>query len=234
MVQSIGVQSIAANYERLRARLQAAAERAGRSPAEIALIAVSKQQPASAMRAVYTLGQRAFGESYVQEALAKQAELADLEGIEWHFIGRIQANKTRLIATHFAWVHGLADVRHAQRLSAQRPPDHPPLKVCLQVNLSGESSKSGVAPEALPELLAACIELPHLEVCGLMTLPAPAIGEETQRRAFRALRELRDRLASPRHPLPVLSMGMSDDLEAAILEGSTLVRVGTALFGARA
>ncbi|QIK36892.1 YggS family pyridoxal phosphate-dependent enzyme [Caldichromatium japonicum] len=226
-------QDIAANYERLMARIRSAAERAGRSPETIQLIAVGKQQPAAAIRALYALGQRAFGESYVQEALGKQAELADLKDIEWHFIGRIQANKTRALAAHFAWVHGLADRHHAERLSAQHPPERLPLRVCLQVNLSGEASKSGVAPEALPELLAACKSLPNFEVCGLMTLPAPAMGEEAQRRPFRRLRELRDRLATPSHPLPVLSMGMSDDLEAAILEGATQVRVGTALFGNR-
>lgn len=225
--------SIAENYEHLQARIRAAAERAGRSPESIRLIAVSKQQPPQAIRIAYGLGQRAFGESYVQEALAKQSELADLQDIEWHFIGRIQSNKTRAIAAHFAWVHGLSDIHHAERLSAQRPADRPPLRVCIQVNLSGEASKSGVTPEAAAELLAACIALPRLEVCGLMTLPAPVADEDAQRLPFRALRALRDRLATPEHPLPVLSMGMSDDLEAAILEGATHVRIGTALFGPR-
>jgi pyridoxal phosphate enzyme (YggS family) len=215
------------------ARIQAATERAGRPAGSVSLIAVSKKQPAEAIRAAHAAGQHAFGESYLQEALDKQTLLTDLDDIEWHFIGRIQSNKTRQIAAHFDWVHGLADLGHARRLSEQRPASRPPLNVCLQVNLSGETSKGGVMPDEVGALLEQCRELPGLRVRGLMTLPAPSEDEAEQRRPFRALRELRDRLAAPECPLEVLSMGMSDDLEAAILEGATQVRIGTAVFGAR-
>ena len=224
---------IAQHRNQILARIQAATERAGRPAGSVVLIAVSKKQPATAIRAAHAAGQRAFGESYLQEALDKQARLADLADIEWHFIGRIQSNKTRQIAAHFDWVHGLADLGHARRLSEQRPASRPPLNVCLQVNLSGETSKGGVAPDAVGALLEQCRELPGLRVRGLMTLPAPSEDETEQRRPFRALRELRDRLATPDCPLEVLSIGMSDDLEAAILEGATQVRIGTAVFGAR-
>lgn len=224
--------TVAAGLARVRARIAAACREAGRAPGSVGLIAVGKRQPAAAVRAAYLAGQRAFGESYVQEAQDKQAALADLD-IEWHFIGRIQTNKTRAIALAFDWVHGLCDPDHARRLSAQRPADRPPLAVCLQTNLEGESSKAGVAPAALPGLLAACAGLPGLRVAGLMTLPAPRADREGQRVPLRALRLLRDRLATPECPLSCLSMGMSDDLEAAILEGATLVRIGTAVFGAR-
>lgn len=220
------------NLRQTQARIRTAAERAGRDPESVALIAVSKKQSAEAIRAAYEAGQRAFGESYLQEALDKMALLTDLD-IDWHFIGRIQANKTRQIATHFAWVHGLADPAHARRLSEQRPGEMPPLNVCLQVNLSGESSKGGIEPSAVPDLLNLCETLPGLRVRGLMTLPAPSDDETTQRQPFRALRMLRDQLATPTQPLSCLSMGMSDDLEAAILEGATFVRIGTAIFGER-
>ena len=220
------------NLRQVRSRIQAACERADRAPASVELIAVSKKQPADAIRAAYRLGQRAFGESYVQEALDKIARLADL-AIEWHFIGRVQANKTRQIATHFDWVHGLADPAHARRLNEQRPADAAPLNVCLQVNLSGEPSKEGIEPAAAADLLAVCDALPRLRVRGLMTLPAPAEGEAAQRQPFQALRNLRDQLATPTRPLTCLSMGMSDDLEAAILEGASFVRIGTAIFGPR-
>ncbi|TCT21943.1 YggS family pyridoxal phosphate-dependent enzyme [Thiobaca trueperi] len=223
---------IEASLRQTQARIRTAAERAGRDPESVALIAVSKKQSAEAIRAAYEAGQRAFGESYLQEALDKISQLADLD-IDWHFIGRIQANKTRQIATHFAWVHGLADSAHARRLSEQRPGEMPPLNVCLQVNLSGESSKGGIEPSAVPDLLNLCETLPGLRVRGLMTLPAPSDDETTQRQPFRALRMLRDQLATPTRPLSCLSMGMSDDLEAAILEGATFVRIGTAIFGER-
>ena len=216
----------------VQARILAATRQAGRAPDSVGLVAVSKHQDASALRAAYAAGQRAFGESYVQEALDKQAQLTDL-AIEWHFIGRLQTNKTRLIAAGFDWVHGLADLGHARRLSEQRPAGRPPLKVCLQVNTSGEASKGGVAPGAVADLLAVCAGLPGLQVMGLMTLPAPAADPHGRREPLRALRLLRDRLATPEQPLGCLSMGMSDDLEAAVLEGATLVRIGTAIFGAR-
>ena len=223
---------IAVNLQGVLDRIQAASTLAGRPAGSVRLIAVSKKQPAEAIRAAYAAGQRAFGESYLQEALEKMALLDDLE-IEWHFIGRIQSNKTRQIAAHFDWVHGLADADHARRLSEQRPPQRPPLQVCLQINLDDESSKAGVAPDQAADLLARCESLPALRVRGLMTLPAPAEDEATQRRPFRALRALRDRLATPERPLECLSMGMSDDLESAILEGATHVRIGTAVFGER-
>jgi hypothetical protein len=224
--------SLECNLRQVRSRIQAACIRAHRAPDQVELIAVSKKQPADAIRAVRQWGQRAFGESYVQEALDKMALLADLD-IEWHFIGRVQANKTRQIATHFDWLHSLVDPAHARRLSEQRPVGAPPLNVCLEVNLSGESSKAGVAPAAVAELLAICADLPGLHVRGLMTLPAPVEDEAAQRQPFQSLRALRDQLATPTRPLSCLSMGMSDDLESAILEGATFVRIGTAVFGPR-
>ena len=230
---AIGEDGIQTRLGEVQARIQTAAERAQRPPDSVALLAVSKTHGAEAVRAAYAAGQRAFGESYVQEAIEKIALLADLTDIQWHFIGRIQANKTRLIAARFDWVHGLSDPAHARRLSEQRPSDLPPLKVCIQVNLGGETTKGGVEPDAVAAMIAACEALPGLDVRGLMTLPAPAEDEDAQRVPFRALRLLRDRLATPNHPLDCLSMGMSNDLEAAILEGSTLVRVGTAVFGPR-
>lgn len=224
--------TVAAGLGRVQARIRAATRAAGRPDGSVGLVAVSKLQPVEAIRAAFAAGQRAFGENYVQEALEKQARLQDLP-IEWHFIGRIQSNKTRAIAEHFDWVHALADPHHARRLSDQRLPGAPPLRVCLQVNLDAEATKGGVVPDALPGLLAACAGLPGIRVEGLMTLPAPATGLEAQRQPFRLLRELRDRLATPALPLACLSMGMSDDLEAAVMEGATFVRVGTAVFGPR-
>lgn len=224
--------SIAMRLAQVQERIRAAARAAGRPEGSVELVAVSKLQEAAAIRAAFAAGQRSFGESYVQEALEKQALLQDLP-IEWHFIGRIQTNKTRTIAAHFDWVHGLSDPHHARRLSAQRPPGAPPLRACLQVNLDAEATKGGVTAQALPDLIRACAELPGIRVMGLMTLPAPTTDPRLQRRPFRLLRELRDQLASAALPLDCLSIGMSDDLEAAIAEGATLVRVGTAVFGPR-
>lgn len=231
--EATGDDGIPGRLREVQARIQAATKRAQRPPDAVALLAVSKTHGAGAVRAAYTAGQRAFGESYVQEAIEKIALLTDLTDIQWHFTGRIQANKTRQIAARFDWVHGLSDPAHARRLSEQRPSDLPPLKVCIQVNLGGEATKGGVEPDAVAAMIAACEALPGLDVRGLMTLPAPAEDEDAQRVPFRALRLLRDRLATPNRPLDCLSMGMSDDLEAAILEGATLVRVGTAVFGPR-
>jgi pyridoxal phosphate enzyme (YggS family) len=225
-------QAIAENLAGVLARIRDAERRYGRPQGSVALLAVSKLHPAEAIRAAFAAGQRAFGESYVQEALAKQAALSDLP-IEWHFIGRIQSNKTRQIAEHFDWVHSLCDPHHARRLDAQRPPLLPPLQACIQVNTSGETSKEGLAAEAVADLLAACAPLRRIRIRGLMTLPAPSADETEQRRPLAALRNLRDRLATAEQPLAVLSMGMSDDLEAAIAEGATLVRIGTAVFGPR-
>jgi pyridoxal phosphate enzyme (YggS family) len=224
--------AIGAQLATVLGRIHAAEVRYGRPEGSVALVAVSKRHGAEAIRAAFAAGQRAFGENYVQEAVAKQAELAGLP-IEWHFIGRIQGNKTRQIAERFAWVHSLCDPHHARRLDAQRPPGLPPLQVCIQVNTSGEASKEGLAPQAVADLLAACAPLTRVHIRGLMTLPAPAQDEAQQHVPLRALRELRDRLATPQRPLEVLSMGMSDDLEAAVAEGATLVRIGTAVFGPR-
>lgn len=224
---------VATHLQAVRERIRAAEARYGRAPGSVTLLAVSKQQPIERLRAAYAEGQRAFGENYLQDALPKMDALADLSGIDWHFIGRIQGNKTRAVAERFAWVHSLCDLGHARRLAAQRPPTLPPLRACVQVNLSGEATKGGLPPEAVADFIGACAELPGLAIVGLMTLPAPAPTEAEQRLPFAALRALRDRLASPCRPLPELSMGMSDDLEAAVAEGATIVRIGTAVFGPR-
>lgn len=223
--------SPAARLRGVRGRIAAAAARAGRDPASVELLAVSKTFEAAAVRALAAAGQRAFGENYLQEALVKQAALADL-ALEWHFIGPIQNNKTRAIAENFSWVHGVDRLKTAERLSAQRPPGLPPLQVCIEVNVSGEASKGGVSAEALPELAEAVAGLPRLRLRGLMTIPAPTRDTDAQRAAFRRLHELFDGLRQG-YALDTLSMGMSADLEAAILEGATIVRVGTALFGER-
>jgi len=224
--------SVAARLELVRARIQAAQERFGRKLGSVALLAVSKKQETAKIRAAFAAGQTTFGESYPQEAVEKMDALEDLEA-RWHFIGRVQSNKTRQIAERFDWVHSLCNLKHARRLSAQRPPWLPPLMACAQVNLDAEPSKAGLEPALVADFIRECAELPQLSLVGLMTLPAPAEDEEGQRRRFRALRLLRDRLASPSLPLEELSMGMSADLEAAIAEGATIVRVGTAIFGPR-
>jgi len=222
--------SLAQRLEALKARIRRAERAAGREEGSVRLIAVSKTQPPEALVAAYGLGQREFGENYLQEAEAKQDRLAHFD-IGWHFIGPLQSNKTRPIAARFAWVHGVDRLKIAQRLSEQRPVGMPPLNVCLQVNVSGEASKSGVSPAALPELAAAVAALPRLRLRGLMAIPAPTDAVEAQRAAFRAVRRAFEGLS--RYGLDTLSMGMSEDLEAAVLEGATLVRIGTALFGAR-
>ncbi|MDR5866311.1 YggS family pyridoxal phosphate-dependent enzyme [Halomonas koreensis] len=218
-----------------RRRLASALAEAGRPPGDAALLAVSKTKPAALIREAYRLGQRDFGENYLQEALDKQAELADLDDIVWHFIGPLQSNKTREAAGRFAWIHSLDREKIARRLNAQRPDALPPLNVCLQVNVSGEASKSGVAVAELPALAEAVAALPRLRLRGLMAIPAPAADPREQGRPFARLREaleiLRER--HPEAPLDTLSMGMSGDLEAAVAEGATLVRLGTAIFGAR-
>ncbi|MFP5409815.1 MAG: YggS family pyridoxal phosphate-dependent enzyme [Gammaproteobacteria bacterium] len=221
--------------ERLRTvqhRIAEAAAGAERDPATVALLAVGKTFGAPAIRALAACGQRAFGENYLQEALAKQVQLEDLP-LEWHFIGPIQSNKTRPIAENFAWVHSVDRAKVAERLSAQRPPDLPRLNVCIEVNVSGEASKSGVAPADLPALAEAVARLPGLALRGLMAIPAPSADVAAQRAAFRAVRTQFDALRAAGYGLDTLSMGMSADLEAAILEGATMVRVGTALFGER-
>ncbi|WP_280539631.1 YggS family pyridoxal phosphate-dependent enzyme [Chromohalobacter sp. 11-W] len=228
--------TIAESLERARQRLTRALASAGRDDEDACLLAVSKTQPVANVRQAFAAGQRAFGENYLQEALDKQASLDDLEGIVWHFIGPLQSNKTRAVAEHFQWVHTIDRARIATRLDAQRPMALGPLNVCLQVNVSGEASKSGVTPEALPALADAVVALPRLRLRGLMTLPAPSDDPAAQRRPFAELRALLEMLRQrhPQAPLDTLSMGMSGDLEAAVLEDATLVRLGTAIFGQRA
>jgi pyridoxal phosphate enzyme (YggS family) len=218
----------------VRQRIAQACLAAHRDPAGVSLLAVSKLQPAQAVRQAQQAGQRAFGENYVQEALDKMAALADLRAaLEWHLIGPLQSNKTRSVAEAFDWVHSVDRLKIAQRLSEQRPPGLPPLNICLQVNISGEASKSGLAPEELPDVARAAAALPRLRLRGLMAIPEPAQGLEAQRAPLRALRLLQQQLQAQGLDLDTLSMGMSDDLEAAVAEGSTMVRVGTAVFGAR-
>lgn len=221
--------TIAENIAKVAGRIRDAAQAAGRNEHAVGLLAVSKTKPVSALREAYASGQRDFGENYLQEALDKQAELGDLD-ITWHFIGPIQSNKTKAIAAHFDWVHSVDRLKIAERLSAQRPEGLPPLNICLQVNISGEATKSGCLPEELPGLASAIQALPGLRLRGLMAIPGPQDDPARQREPFAQLRELQ---ASLNLPLDTLSMGMSHDLEAAIAEGATWVRIGTALFGAR-
>jgi pyridoxal phosphate enzyme (YggS family) len=221
--------TIADNLSSVSARIGAAVQAAGREPASVHLLAVSKTKPAQAVREAHAAGQRHFGENYLQEALAKQAELTDLD-LTWHFIGPIQSNKTKAIAEHFDWVHSVDRLKVAQRLSEQRPAGRPPLNICLQVNISGEASKAGCTPQDLPALASAIAALPRLRLRGLMAIPEPSQDAAEQNATFAQVTALRDGLALG---LDTLSMGMSDDLEAAIAQGATWVRIGTALFGAR-
>jgi pyridoxal phosphate enzyme (YggS family) len=215
-------------------RIAAACTAAGRDPADVALLAVSKTFGADAVRTAHAAGQRAFGENYVQEALDKIAALADLRaGLEWHLIGPLQSNKTRVVAEAFDWVHSVDRLKTAERLSAQRPPHLPPLQVCLQVNVSGEASKSGVAPSEVAALAAQVQQLPRLRLRGLMSIPEPAADFHAQRVPHRVLQALLQDLRRQGLALDTLSMGMSADLEAAVAEGATIVRIGTAIFGGR-
>ena len=226
--------SIAGKLQQVSERIALACAAAQRPVQSVTLLAVSKTFGAGAIRNACAAGQRAFGENYVQEALAKIAALADLRPeIEWHLIGPLQGNKTREVAACFDWVHSIDRFKVAERLSAQRPSGLPPLQVCLQVNVDGQASKSGVAPAALPALAHAVAALPNLRLRGLMSIPEPAADFAAQRAPHRALRELFDVLRAEGLPLDSLSMGMSADLEAAIAEGATIVRIGTAVFGAR-
>lgn len=221
--------TIADNIAQVSSRIHAAALAAKRDADSVQLLAVSKTKPAEALREAYAAGLRDFGENYLQEALSKQLELADLPLI-WHFIGPIQSNKTRAIAEHFAWVHSVDRLKIAQRLSEQRPAELPPLNICIQVNVSGEASKSGCTPADLPALADAISKLPRLKLRGLMAIPEPIEDRAAQDAAFAAVQSLQ---ASLNLPLDTLSMGMSHDLESAIAMGATWVRIGTALFGAR-
>jgi len=214
------------------ARIEAATRRAGREPGSVRLLAVSKQQPVEAVAAAADAGQREFGENYVREGVAKIEALRG-RPLTWHFIGQLQANKTREVAEQFQWVHTVDRERIASRLDAQRPHYAGPLDVLLQVRLEDEPGKGGVAPAALPQLAEFVAGLPRLRMRGLMCIPPPALDEAGQRRPFARLRELLDELNARGHRLDTLSMGMSADLEAAVLEGATIVRVGTAVFGPR-
>jgi len=224
--------SIADNLQAVRTRIARAAQAAQRQPRDILLLAVSKTFPAGYIEAAYAAGQTAFGENHAQEAVEKITVLAALP-LEWHFIGPIQSNKTRLIAQRFGWVHSVERAKIAERLDAARPEAMPPLNVCIQVNVSGEASKSGVAPGEETRLAEAIARLPRLKLRGLMAIPEPTADLALQRQRFALLRELKERLRARGHALDTLSMGMSDDLEAAIIEGATIVRVGTAIFGKR-
>jgi PLP dependent protein len=226
-------QNLLERIHHTRARIAAAAARCGRSVDSITLLAVTKGQPVDVVAAAAAAGLTELGESYLQEAFAKQDALADGPGLTWHFIGRLQANKTRPVAERFAWVHGLDRLKIAQRLSEQRPYHAPPLNVCLQVNIAAEQTKGGVAPEEVAELAQAVAALPRLKLRGLMCIPPEESEEGRQRLWFARLRELQDGLNARGATLDTLSMGMSGDLEAAVMEGSTCVRVGTALFGPR-
>ena len=227
-----GPQFLPARLADVHARIDAAARRAGRDPHSVRLLAVSKQQPIGAIEAAAEAGQVEFGENYVQEGVAKIAALRG-RPLTWHFIGQLQGNKTREVAEHFQWVHTVDRERIATRLDAQRPHFASPLEVLLQVRFGDEPAKGGVIPDELPRLADAVGRLPRLRLRGLMCIPPPATDEDAQRVPFRRLRELLEDLGRRGHALDVLSMGMSEDLEAAVLEGATIVRIGTAVFGPR-
>jgi pyridoxal phosphate enzyme (YggS family) len=225
--------SIEHNLQQVRERIAAAAARCGRAPEEITLLAVSKTKPASAVAEAIAAGQHAFGENYVQEGVEKVAELAAHPDLQWHFIGPLQSNKSRLVAEHFAWCHTVDRLRIAQRLSDRRPAEMAPLNVLIQINISDEQSKSGIALDELPALAEAVAALPHLRLRGLMAIPAP---EEDYQRQLAVFGRMNDAFLAlqQRYPhIDTLSMGMTDDMAAAIAAGSTLVRIGTAIFGAR-
>ncbi len=224
--------TLATRLGEVRERLRRAEQQFARPTDSVQLLAVSKTRPASDVRACARLGQRLFGESYLQEALDKMLLLEDLD-LEWHFIGPLQSNKTRPVAEHFAWVHSVDRLKVARRLSEQRPRQLPDLNICLQVNISGESSKSGVGLAELPRLAAEVADLPRLRLRGLMAIPAAESDFDRQRAAFRQLRQALEALRAEGFDLATLSMGMTDDLEAAVAEGATMVRIGTALFGPR-
>jgi pyridoxal phosphate enzyme (YggS family) len=223
---------VSENLQRVRQQIELAAVSAGRVAEAVKLLAVSKTMPAQAVREAYAAGQIAFGENYIQEGVDKMAELADLP-LEWHCIGPIQSNKTKLVAENFAWVHSLDRLKIAERLSAQRPAHLPPLQVCLQVNVDGGANKSGVSPHDLLALAQAVAKLPQMKLRGLMTIPEPAENEAAARAVHHQAKELFDSLNAVGLNLDTLSMGMTADLGVAIAEGSTCVRVGTAIFGSR-
>ena len=231
--------TIAGNLQAIKARIAAASAAAGRDPASVTLLAVSKTHPAALLAEACAAGQRAFGENYVQEAVAKMEALALLIGadaaraLEWHLIGPLQSNKTRIVAEHFAWIHTIEREKIAHRLSEQRPAGLAPLQVLVQVNVSGEASKSGVAARQVAALARTVAAMPRLRLRGLMAIPEPSEDAAIQRARFRAVRRLFERLVEDGLALDTLSMGMSDDMEMAIAEGATMVRIGTAIFGPR-
>ncbi|PUE31546.1 YggS family pyridoxal phosphate-dependent enzyme [Limnohabitans sp. Jir72] len=224
--------SIADNLAQVHAQIQAACQAAGRAESSVRLLAVSKTWGADAVRAAHAAGQTAFGENYIQEAVDKITALHDLP-LEWHCIGPIQSNKTRMVAEHFDWVHSIDRLKIAQRLSEQRPASLPPLQVCIQVNVDGGETKSGVIPQDLPALAQAVAALPNMQLRGIMTIPEPAESEAAARAVHRQGRLLLESLIAQGLALDTLSMGMSADMAPAIAEGSTMVRVGTAIFGRR-
>jgi pyridoxal phosphate enzyme (YggS family) len=224
--------SVSANLAQVRKRIELACHAAGRPANAVHLLAVSKTMPAQAVRDAYAAGQVAFGENYIQEGVDKIASLADLP-LEWHCIGPIQSNKTKLVAENFAWVHSIDRLKIAERLSAQRPANFPALQICLQVNVDGGSNKSGVTPVELLALAQAVAQLPRLQLRGIMTIPEPAENEAAARAVHRQAKDLFDGLKAAGLNVDTLSMGMTGDLEAAVSEGSTCVRVGTAIFGQR-
>ncbi len=228
--------TIASRWQAVNARIAAAARSAGRDPASVTLVAVSKTFPPAAIAEAQRAGQQAFGENYVQECLDKiraLPELGILGHIQWHFLGPIQSNKARLVAENIDWAHGVDRLKIAERLSAARPDSLPALQICIQVNVSGEDSKSGVAPETAFVLAGQISALPRLQLRGLMAIPEPNPDSVQRRSRFRMLREIRDEISRKGIPMDTLSMGMSDDLEDAIAEGATVVRVGRAIFGER-
>ena len=224
--------AIADNLQAVQARISNAAAAVGRSPESVRLLAVSKTWPLACVLDAAEAGQRAFGENYVQEGIDKIAAVSG-RNLEWHFIGPLQSNKTKPVAEHFDWVHSIDRLKIAERLSAQRPAYLAPLQVCVQINVSGEASKSGCAPDEALALCRAVAALPGLQLRGLMAIPEPTDDLQAQRIPFRKLRELREQICAAGLPLDTLSMGMSHDLEAAVAEGATIVRIGTAIFGVR-
>ena len=224
--------AIADNLQAVQARISDAAVLAGRSPESIRLLAVSKTWPLSSVLAAADAGQQAFGENYVQEGIDKLTAIAG-RNLEWHFIGPLQSNKSRAVAEHFNWVHSIERLKIAERLSSQRPANLPPLQVCVQVNVSGEASKSGCDPDKALALCQAVATLPGLQLRGLMAIPEPSDDPAAQRAPFRQVRDIFEHIRAAGLPLDTLSMGMSHDLEAAIAEGATIVRIGTAIFGER-
>jgi hypothetical protein len=224
--------SIAQSLEKIRNRVTVLERRYGRIPGDVRVLAVSKTKPPEAVLAAAEVGQRDFGENHLQDALTKLDALAHLDLI-WHFIGPIQSNKTRAVASRFHWVHSVDRQKIAQRLNDQRPEELPPLNVCVQVNMSGEGSKSGVDPDGVAPLVAAVAQLPRLKLRGLMTIPRACDDIEEQRRPFAALRRILEAQNADGRNLDTLSMGMTNDMEAAIAEGATIIRIGTAIFGPR-